>query len=79
MIKQILQIIPATDWYSVHDGGGMYVPLAAWALVEYEDGCRGITGIEATPFEALTPIAEGQRSFQGYIYRPVDLSKVAGT
>lgn len=49
MADRIIQIIPADGWYSIHVWGcePYAVPLAAWALVERDDGSTYVTGLDA--------------------------------
>ena len=74
--KRVIHIIPATDWHAVHTEERLYVPLAAWALVEYEDGTQAVVGIEASPFDPNTDFSEDFGDFQGYVYRPADTTKM---
>jgi len=48
MMEEIIQIIPATDWYAVYDGDGedLVVPVVCWALVEDEVGVRRVDAID---------------------------------
>jgi hypothetical protein len=68
--KRILQIIPATGWHVLleepTDSGAPRqetAPLAAWSLVETDDGAQGLVGFAGG--ELLTS-ATGQRHFRGY-------------
>ncbi len=92
--RTIIQVIPASGWYAVYDpmpGDGPHkyaVTLAAWALMEEEDGYRYIAGLSAN-LEGETFDVERATNFRGYLHEnntsrndkarfnePIDLSKL---
>ncbi len=68
MLRRILQIIPAQDWFAVcvDDGESRQrwlCPLSCWALIENERGETEVTGMEGYDF------SEDTVNFLEYVHR----------
>ena len=77
MMEQIIQIIPATDWYAVYRDDVSYhpdekidyvVPVVCWALVEDESGERRVDAIDdgTTSFDG--EFVSQVSGFKRYLY-----------
>lgn len=72
--RKILQIIPAVNgWYAVYDYTAkvppiQIVPVVCFALVEYEDGTRGVIPMDGAPYSTLIEECDGVESYKGLIH-----------
>ena len=67
--KKILQIIPATNWWAVYDGGKILIisHLVCWALVK-EGKNVYITGMDAR--NGVVDFCEEKENLKGYVWAP---------
>jgi hypothetical protein len=65
-IDDIIQIIPATEWYARYsmDGDDDLAPLVAWGLTRGGE----IVGLDADA--GYVDVSDGTEQFAGYIFRP---------
>jgi len=70
MKKKILQIITAEGWVAHHETelGPVDIKLICWALVEYEDGSRGVEGMSALNEDEALCFETESKSFHSYLY-----------